>query len=110
MVGEGETDGTVLVLRRIYVTHTLRGVSPDRRAVVERVHELHADFCPVVCSIRDTIEITTSLVYGDTQEESLATTRGSTGPPKGPRGGASGVIVGPRTASRRFTILSSRPR
>ncbi len=56
------------MIRRIHVTYTLRGVTPDQRDTVERVHTFHADHCPVARSIRDAIEITTSLVYGDTQE------------------------------------------
>jgi len=58
----------VLVIRRIHVTYTLRGVDPGRREVVERVHGFHADFCPVARSIGAAIDISTELVYEDTQE------------------------------------------
>ena len=68
MVGEIEKDGKVLVIRRIHVTYTLRGVPEDRREVVERVHGFHADFCPVARSIRAAIDISTELVYEETHE------------------------------------------
>jgi uncharacterized OsmC-like protein len=57
--GEIELDGKVLVIRRIHVHYELRaeGVDPE---VVERVHSLHADRCPVARSIRDSIDISTS--------------------------------------------------
>lgn len=67
-MGEIEKDGKVLVIRRIHVTYTLRGVPVDQRDTVERVHGFHADFCPVARSIRAAIGITTRLVYEDMQE------------------------------------------
>jgi uncharacterized OsmC-like protein len=47
------------VIRRIHVHYELsaEGVDPE---IVERVHSLHADRCPVARSIRDAIDITTS--------------------------------------------------
>jgi len=63
-VGEIEKDGKVLVVERIHVTYTLKGVDDDEtRATVERVHGFHADYCPVARSIRDAIDISTELVY-----------------------------------------------
>ncbi|HVB99149.1 MAG TPA: OsmC family protein [Candidatus Dormibacteraeota bacterium] len=57
--GEIETEGNVLVIRRISVHYKLR--APESvRETVERVHSLHADRCPVALSIRQAIEIHTS--------------------------------------------------
>lgn len=54
----------MLVVKRIHVTYTLRGVESDEdREKVERAHGFHADFCPVARSIRDAIAITTELHY-----------------------------------------------
>lgn len=59
MTGEVELDGKVLVVKRIHAHYRLQGdgVDPD---VVERVHDFHAEKCPVARSIRDAIEVTTS--------------------------------------------------
>ena len=63
-MGEIEKDGKVLVVKRIHVTYTLRGVaSDDDREKVDRVLGFHADYCPVARSIRDAIDITTELEY-----------------------------------------------
>ena len=63
-VGEIEKEGKVLVIKRIHVTYTLRGVTSDEdREKVERAHGFHADYCPVARSIRDSIDITTELTY-----------------------------------------------
>ena len=35
--------------------------APDLKEKAERAHEIHADFCPVARTIRDCVEITTSL-------------------------------------------------
>ena len=49
------------MVRRIHAAYTLT-VSPDvDRSTVERVLGFHADHCPVARSIRDAIEITTSV-------------------------------------------------
>jgi uncharacterized OsmC-like protein len=63
-VGEIEKDGNTIVVKRIHVTYRLR-LAPDQRDAAERVLEMHADFCPVARSIRDSIEITTSLEMED---------------------------------------------
>jgi uncharacterized OsmC-like protein len=63
-VGEIELDGKILVIRRIHVYYRLRGVGdPDEetRARIDRVHALHAQFCPVARSIGGSIDITTEL-------------------------------------------------
>ena len=63
-MGEIEKDGKILVIKRIHVTYTLKGVdSEDDREKVERAHGFHADHCPVACSIRGCIDITTELTY-----------------------------------------------
>ena len=48
------------MIRRIHVQYRLK-LDPGKRDVAERVHDFHADFCPVVRSIRDSIDISTSL-------------------------------------------------
>jgi organic hydroperoxide reductase OsmC/OhrA len=50
----------VLVVRRIRVTYHLK-LSPEQRDTAERVHKFHADFCPVARTIRDCVQITTSI-------------------------------------------------
>jgi uncharacterized OsmC-like protein len=54
----------VLVVKRIHVTYRLK-LAPEQRETAERVHGFHADFCPVARSIRDSIQITTSLEMVD---------------------------------------------
>jgi uncharacterized OsmC-like protein len=51
------------VVKRIHVTYKLRGVEPDQRESVERVHGFHAEKCPVARSISPQITITTSVEY-----------------------------------------------
>ncbi|MFQ5613803.1 MAG: OsmC family protein [Anaerolineae bacterium] len=58
--GEIEKEGKVLVIRRIHVTYYLKA-APDQRETVERVHGFHADYCPVARTIRDCVQISTSL-------------------------------------------------
>lgn len=59
-VGEVETEGKVLVVRRIHVRYRLR-LRPEQRAAAERAHAAHADGCPVYRSIGGCVEMTTSL-------------------------------------------------
>ena len=54
-----DRDG-VLVIERITVRYRLK-VPGDRRAEVERVHGLHARFCPVARSISGAIDVRTEL-------------------------------------------------
>jgi len=51
----------VLVIRRVHVTYRLKAGEECREAV-ERVHEMHADFCPVYRTLKNSIEITTEYV------------------------------------------------
>ena len=50
----------VLVIRRITVHYRL-AVPADRREEVERVHAVHARFCPVARSLEGGIEVRTEL-------------------------------------------------
>ena len=59
--GEIEKEGNVLVIRRIEVTYRLK-IDPGHREAAERVHGIHADYCPVARSISGCIDISTSLV------------------------------------------------
>ncbi len=62
VTGEIEKDGSVLVLRRVHVKYTLK-VPEDKRETAERVHDLHADRCPVARSIKGAIEVTTEVDF-----------------------------------------------
>jgi uncharacterized OsmC-like protein len=65
-VGEVEVEDGVLVIKRIHVTYSLKGVdSDDDRAKVERVMGFHASKCPVAVSIGGSIDITTEMVLVD---------------------------------------------
>ena len=59
-IGEIELDGNVLVIRRIHVRYKLRALA-DQRETIERVHNVHAQYCPVARSLEGTIGIRTSL-------------------------------------------------
>ena len=59
ITGEVETEGNVLILRRIFARYKLRAPE-SQREVIERVHAMHRDRCPVARSIRAAIEIHTS--------------------------------------------------
>ncbi len=59
-VGEIEVDSGVLVIRRIHVAYKLRAPE-SARGTIERVHNLHAERCPVARSLRAAIEISTAL-------------------------------------------------
>lgn len=50
----------MLVVKRIHVTYHLKTAATNREAA-ERVLGFHADYCPVARTIRDCVEITTSL-------------------------------------------------
>lgn len=54
----------MLIIRRIHVTYHLK-LDPEHRATAERVHGFHADYCPVARTIRDCVQITTSLEMED---------------------------------------------
>jgi uncharacterized OsmC-like protein len=59
-VGDIELDGGVLMIRRIHVRYKLRAPE-SARETIERVHNMHADYCPVARSLRPAIEISTEL-------------------------------------------------
>ncbi len=59
VTGEVESDGGVLIIKRIQVNMRLRA-SEEVREVVERVHGVFANKCPVFRSIGPAIEITSS--------------------------------------------------
>ena len=59
ITGEVESDGGVLIIKRIHVNMRLRA-SEDVREVVERVHGVFANKCPVFHSLSPGIEITSS--------------------------------------------------
>jgi uncharacterized OsmC-like protein len=56
--GEIETEDRVLVIKRIHVIYHLKA-SADSGEVIERVHKIHAEHCPVYRSLYKAIEITT---------------------------------------------------
>lgn len=51
-----------MVIRRIHVHYHLK-TDPANRELVDRVHGFHADYCPVARTIRDCVDITTSLEF-----------------------------------------------
>lgn len=62
--GEIEKEENVLVIRRIHVRYLLK-LDPEQRATAERVHDMHADYCPVARTIRGCVDITTTLQMED---------------------------------------------
>ncbi len=48
------------MIRRIRVTYHLK-LDLAKKAEAERAHRMHADFCPVARTIRDCVEISTTL-------------------------------------------------
>jgi uncharacterized OsmC-like protein len=58
--GEIETEGKVLVLKRIKTTFHLTADEKDRETI-ERVVKVYADGCPVARSIKGSIEIISEL-------------------------------------------------
>jgi uncharacterized OsmC-like protein len=59
ITGEIELDGNIMILKRIHAHYRLRA-REDQREVVERVHKIHAQNCPVARSLMPAIEISTS--------------------------------------------------
>ena len=53
----------VLVIKRIKVHYTLRGVHDDKREAAERSHTFHPSRCPVAKSLEKAIEISTDLTF-----------------------------------------------
>ncbi len=60
-VGEIESEGGTLVIRRIHVGYHLAVEADADRTVVDRVLDVHAGACPVYRSLHPQIEITASL-------------------------------------------------
>jgi uncharacterized OsmC-like protein len=60
VTGEIETEDGVLVIRRIHVVYRLKA-DEAQREVIERVHAMHAQYCPVYRSLHAAIDITTEL-------------------------------------------------
>lgn len=66
--GEIEKEGKILVVKRIHVTYHLKlsadnGDLAEQRELAERTHGFHAEYCPVARTIRDCVDITTSLEF-----------------------------------------------
>ncbi len=61
-VGEVETEGKVLVIRRIQVRMRLKAAA-EQRETAERVHGIFADACPLYRTLKGAIGITTELVF-----------------------------------------------
>ena len=59
IIGEIETEGSVLLIKRIHAHYRLRAAA-EQRETVERVHATHQDRCPVARSLKGAIEISTS--------------------------------------------------
>lgn len=60
MHGEVEkADDGVIVIRRIHMSYELKA-DEEHRETVQRVHEMHANKCPVYRSVETAIDITTS--------------------------------------------------
>ena len=59
-MGEVETEGKVLVIKRIRTTFHLSAEEEDHKKI-ERVLKVYADGCPVARSIKDSIDIISEL-------------------------------------------------
>jgi uncharacterized OsmC-like protein len=60
--GEVEEDNKVLVIRRVHVSFHLRAASRDEvREIVNRVHSVYAEGCPVYRSLKPAFEITSGV-------------------------------------------------
>ena len=62
--GEVETEGRVLIVKRIHVDYHLK-LAPENRDAAVRAHELHADSCPVARTLKGCVQITTRLIMED---------------------------------------------
>ena len=60
MRGEVEKEDGVLVIRRVHVVYELAAADAHRETV-ERVHRMHAMFCPVYRTLHRSIDITTEV-------------------------------------------------
>ena len=59
--GEVEVEDGVLVLRRIHVVFSLKGVEADKIVAAQRAHEVFKPKCPIYRSLQRAIEISTEL-------------------------------------------------
>jgi uncharacterized OsmC-like protein len=59
-IGEIETEGKVLVIKRIKTTFTMTAAE-EHRETIERVLGVYADNCPVARSVKGSIEISSHL-------------------------------------------------
>jgi uncharacterized OsmC-like protein len=60
--GEVESEGGVMIIRRVHVTHRLRASDPAGvRDTVERVHGIYAQNCPIYRSLIPAFAITSSV-------------------------------------------------
>jgi len=62
--GEVERDGKVLVIKRIHADYYLK-LDSAHRETAQRVHGMHADFCPVARTLKGCVQITTQLHMED---------------------------------------------
>jgi uncharacterized OsmC-like protein len=60
VTGEVETEEGVLVVRRIHVAMRLIA-SPGQREIVERTHGVYSMSCPLYRTLRDSIQLTSSV-------------------------------------------------
>ncbi len=60
--GDVVVEEKVLVIRRIRVSYRLT-VPEDKREVAERVHGVHARFCPVARTLEGAVAIETRLAF-----------------------------------------------
>jgi len=61
--GEVEVEEGVLVLRRIHVVFTLRGIAAEKVEAAQRAHQVFKERCPIYRSIYRAIDITTELGF-----------------------------------------------
>ena len=60
--GEVEEEKKVLIIRRVHVTFHLRTSNPDEvREIVDRVHKVYAEGCPVYRSLKPAFQITSGV-------------------------------------------------
>jgi len=57
-------DGKVMVIKRIHVTYHLK-LKPEQRETAVKVHDFHADYCPVARTMKGCVEISTELNMED---------------------------------------------
>lgn len=53
----------MLVVKRIHVTYELEVEDEEHREAARRMHEVHADYCPVAQTLQGCVEITTELTF-----------------------------------------------